>query len=177
MESDMKNAGPAFWIFLLLIFPGCAKAPVVYVSQPEICKASEEAFNVQIETLKLENPFYVAFQLTLTNTSDKPLEIDWDRTRYIHEGKSYGRLIYPGIAPESVKSGIPKEIVPAHETLSKSIMPLKTLAFRSKSEAIRPGQSNFYPGILPKGRNTVSLVITQQGKEWNVPLTVKIATR
>ena len=173
----MNKPAHIFWIFLLLSFLGCAhRTQVVYVSQPEISKASSEAFDVQIETLKLENPFYVAFQLTLANTSEKPLEIDWNRTRYIFEGKNYGRMIFPGIEPESIKSGIPKDTIPARETLSKRIMPLKTLAFRSKSE-VRPGQSNFYPGILPNGRNTVSLVVTQQDKEWNVPLTVRIATR
>jgi hypothetical protein len=178
MEISMKETGHTFWIVLLLIFVGCAhKAPVVYVSQPEISKESNEAFDVQIETLKLENPFYVAFQMTLTNKSEKPLEIDWERTRYIHEGKSYGRIIFPGVSPESVKSGIPREIIPAGQTLSKRLMPIKTLAFRGRSEKIREGQSNFYPGILPNGRNTVGLVVTQAKREWKVPLTVRIAVR
>ena len=174
----MKKTGHAFWIVLSLFFLGCAhKAPVVYVSQPEICKASNEAFNVQIEVLKLENPFYVAFQMTLTNKSKKPLVIDWERIRYIHQGKNYGRFIFEGITPESVKSGIPPEIIPAGETMSKLIMPLKTLAFKSKSEKIEQGQSNFYPGILPNGRSTVGLVVTQEKSEWKVPLTVVISTR
>lgn len=89
----------------------------------------------------------------------------------------YGRIIFSGISPVSVKSRIPHEMIPAGETLSKRIMPLKTLAFRSKSEKIKAGQSNFYPGILPNGRNTVGLVITQEEREWKVPLTVLIAER
>lgn len=171
----MKKTGYVFWVVLLLILEGCAHKAPVYVSQPEICKASNEVFDVQIETLKLENPFYVAFHIILTNKSEKPIAIDWERTRYIHEGKSYGRIIFPGIKPESIKSGIPSDIIPAGETLSKRLMPLKTLAFRSKSEKLNVGQSNFYPGILPNGKNTVGLVVIQEKMEWNVPLTDLIA--
>ena len=64
-----------------ILLMGCAaqKVQKAYYSQPEIQKASNSAFDVQIEPEKLDNPFYVAFMLTLRNKTTDALAINWDR--------------------------------------------------------------------------------------------------
>lgn len=174
----MKKEIRIYWILILLLILGCSHPKsVVYFSRPEIRKASTEAFDARIAALKLDNPFYVAFHLTVANKSSNLIEIDWNKTRYLHSGKDYGLFGFQGIDPESIKTGIAKEAVPVGETLSKEIMPLKTLAYRDEDETLKPGQSNFYPGILPNGVNTVLLVVTQGAREWKVPLSFQIGTR
>lgn len=177
-EYEMKKLFKVHWIAVLFLFLGCAHStPVVYFSRPEVQKASTEAFDAQIETLKLDNPFYVAFRLTVVNKGSGPIEINWDKTHYLINGKDYGLFVFQGIDPESIKKGIPNEAVAAGEKLSRDIMPLKTLAFRGKNEIHKAGQSNFYPGILPNGANTVLLVVAQGDREWEEPLSVQIGTR
>lgn len=170
-----------FRILLILVslpLLSCAHStPVMYFSRPEVCKTSGEAFDVQVEPIKLGNPFYVAFKLTVTNKTDGPIEINWNKTRYIHGTTDYGLFVFKGIDPESIKAGIPKETIPAGDTLSKQISPLKTLGFRSRREIPKPGQSNFYPAILPNGINSVALVVTQGDHEWKELLKVQIGTR
>ena len=156
-----------------MLLMGCApqKVPKAYYSQPEIQKASNSAFDVQIEPEKLDNPFYVAFMLTLRNKTTDALAINWDRTRYLHRGEDLGIFVFKGIDPESVKNGIPKEIVPVGKTLVKRISPYRLLAFRFR-ENVRPGQSSFFPGILPGGSNTILLVVEQGDQVWRESLSV-----
>jgi hypothetical protein len=161
-----------------MLLMGCApqKVQKVYYSQPEIQKASNSAFDVQIEPEKLDNPFYVAFMLTLRNKTTDALAINWDRTRYLHRGEDLGIFVFKGIDPESVKKGIPKEIVPVGKTLVKHISPYRLLAFRFR-ENVRPGQSSFFPGILPGGSNAVLLVVEQGDQVWRESLSVRIVTK
>jgi hypothetical protein len=166
------------WIVMVALVLGCAHpAPVTYFSKPEVGKITHDFFEAQIEILKLDNPFYVAFQLTVMNKSNAPLEIDWNKTRYLIGTEDNGVFVFEGIDPETLKTGIPKELVAPGQTLSKQIMPRKTLAFAGRKEAHRPGKSNFYPGILPNGRNTVGLVLAQGSREWKVPMPFQIGTR
>lgn len=146
--------------FLLL---GCAYQEVqrTYTSEPETQRVSNAVFDTRIDIEKQDNPFFVSFLLTLTNKTETDLTIDWNRTRYLHKGQDMGVFVFKGIDPESVKSGIPKEIVAPGATLSKRISPIRTLAFRSKRERIEPGQDRFFAGILPGGTNTIRLVVEQ----------------
>jgi hypothetical protein len=174
----MINSMKIHWMIILLLLSGCARSmSVVYYSRPETIRASNDAFDAQIESLKLNNPFYVAFQLTIFNKSDKPLELDWNRTRYLHGGKDYGVFVFSGIDPESIKMGIPNEVIPAGKTFSRQIMPLKTLAYRSRKEVYKIGQSRFFPSVLPNGNNTVALFMVQGTRQWKELLTVRIGTR
>lgn len=166
------------WLWVVLIVVGCAGAPQkVYVSQPKVQVASNEAFEARITPLKLDNPFYVAFQLDIRNKTSKPLVIDWNKTRYLHNKKNLGRFAFKGIDPESIKSGIPDEVIGGGQMLSKRISPLKTLAFMRKRDVPKDGQSNFSPGILPNGLNSVSLLIRQADRKWRETLTVRLASK
>ena len=79
----------AVFVFLLI---GCAHQDVrtICESEPEMQKDSNAAFDARLDIEKQAPPFYVFFQLTLTNKTDSPLAIDWNRTRYHHNGKDLG---------------------------------------------------------------------------------------
>jgi hypothetical protein len=72
------------WIVMVVLVLGCAHpAPVTYFSKPEVGKITHDFFEAQIEILKLDNPFYVAFQLTVMNKAMLRWKIDWNKTRYL----------------------------------------------------------------------------------------------
>jgi len=166
------------WIWVVMLVVGCAGASQkVYDSQPKFRTASNEAFEARIMPLKLENPFYVAFQLDIRNKTSKPLVIDWNKTRYLNDKKNLGRFAFKGIDPETVKTGIPDEVIAGGQTLSKRISPLKTLSFMRRRDLPKEGQSNFTPGILPNGQNSVSLYIRQADRKWRETMTVRLSSK
>lgn len=166
------------WLLVLFLLSGCAGMPkTVYVSRPEVLKSSNDVFNIQINPIKLDNPFYVGFQLTIQNRSSKDLSIDWEKTRYVHNGARQGRFIFKGIEPESVKTGIPMETIRAGETLSKPIYPIKKLGFMRKKDLPKADEPNFFPGILPNGKNSTFLVVIQGDRSWRELLTFQFMTQ
>jgi hypothetical protein len=174
MEKTMAMLFRLNWLLALLLLSGCAGAPKkVYISRPEVQKVSNEAFDASIRPLKLNNPFYVAFLLEVQNRTAKPLTIDWNNTRYLYNNKDQGRFVFKGIDPDAIKAGIPEEIIPGGQKLSKRIHPLKTLGFMRKRDLPKPGQSNFVPGILPNGVNAVVLVVSQAERQWKENLAVR----
>lgn len=167
-----------YWLSILLLLAGCASTPkMVYVSSPEVLKSSNKIFDVQMKPIKLDNPFYVGFQLTIQNKSATRLSIDWDKTQYVHNGKNQGVFVFKGIDPDSVPSGMPKETIDAGETLSKPIYPIKKLGFLPKREMSKPGGNNFFPGILPNGKNSAFLAIEQGDQRWRELLTFQFSTQ
>jgi hypothetical protein len=91
-----KNAG--LILFLLLVFvAGCAPGPTIsWKSAPEIQTASNEYCKAQLEPVTTgKGAFFDAFRLMVTNRTDKDLEIDWNRTRYVESGITFSRVIFP----------------------------------------------------------------------------------
>jgi len=103
--------------------------------------------------------FFVSFKLTVSNKSDNNLKINWNKTRYIHNGRRYGVFVFKGIKPEYIKNlTIPPDIIPAGNTFSKVISLYKLLA----RAPIRDGskgkaESGIIPGIKPNGTNCILL--------------------
>ena len=184
-KSDLrKKMRKQFNICLILvfflIFVGCAaqKPQQIWQSLPSVQRTSMELFEIQIKPLKLDNPFFVAFELTVNNKSSAPMEIDWNQSRYLHKGREKGIFVFKGIEPQAIKERtIPNEHIPAGSELTKRIAPAQTIAWKSRRDYLKPGESAFYPGILPNGGNSVSLVLSQNDKEWRQTLTIKIITK
>lgn len=163
---------------MLLLFTGCAATPTTdHVSRPEVLKASNEVFDIMIRPIKLENPFFVGFRLTIKNNSSISLSIIWDETHYVHNGKDQGVFVFKGIDPESVATGIPKETIMAGDTLTRTIYPIKKLGFFRKRDRPKPGQNNFFPGILPNGKNSAWVALEQEDRKWKELMTFRFLTR
>ena len=174
----MKLISGCCLMLILLLLTGCAATPNTdHASRPEVLKASNEVFDILIRPIKLDNPFFVGFQLTIKNKSSSGLSINWDETHYIHNGKDQGVFVFKGIDPESVAAGIPKETIMAGDMLSRPIYPMKKLGFLRKRDRPKPGQNNFFPGILPNGRNSALVVLEQGDRKWKELMTFRFLTR
>ena len=105
----------------------------------------------------------VSFLLSVTNRTDKNLEMDWNRTQYIHNNNNRGVFVFKDIEPEDIKdSTVPPDIIPPRGTFTKEIAPYNLLARAPLRESDKdPG---IKPGILPTGENGILLVIRQNKK-------------
>jgi len=148
----------------LVTASGCA-APKTWVSSPEIETVSNPSYQAEFEPLKGGYEFFVSFLLSVTNKTDENLEIDWNKTRYILNGRGYGGFVFGGIDPKEVRnSTIPPDIIPARGKFSKVISPYRLLA-RAPLRDQSISESTISAGILPDGENGIVLVVRQNGKE------------
>jgi hypothetical protein len=174
-----KNVGLSIFV-LLFVFTGCASTPAKsWTSTPAIQNLENQYYEAQMEPLKRDHKFYVVFRLTVTNKTDKSLEIDWNKTRYSHNGRNGGGFVFKGIDPEKVKNfTIPPDVVSAGATFSKEIMPYKLLARAPiRDQTVGAEESSISPGILPAGKNGIYLVVRQNGKEVRTKIEVNIESK
>ena len=162
--------------FALIIGIGCATQKV-WVSSPTIQSGGNPYYEAWLEPLTKDYKFFVSFRLTITNKTDKDLEIDWNKTRYIYNDRLHGGLIFKGIKPEDIKSlTIPADIIPAGHTFSKVISPFKLLA-RAPIRERDISEPAIRPGIMPTGENGILLVVMLNGKEIVEKMSVNITEK
>lgn len=168
---------------LVLLLTWCAPTKKIWTSDPAFQSADNSYFKARIEPIKRDSKdrnFFVLFRLTIINKTDKNLEIDWNKTRYILNGMNYGRFVFQGVDPEALKNlTIPFDTIPAGINFSKEIAPLKLIGkapLRDRSVGVN--QSSFSPGIIPEGENGIYLVVRYSEKEVRekIMLTIKSET-
>ena len=153
----------------------CATPTTTWTSRPAAATVSSAEVVVHFRPIKMDNPFYVAFELTVRNTSSAPLAIDWNRTRYMHNQENSGLFVFQGIRPEALKRRtLPNEIIPAGGRMAKILSPARTIAWNKLSTNAPIDQPAFEPGILPRGTNGISLFLIQRGRQWRQPAAVTI---
>ena len=163
-------------ILNVMLIIGCATSPS-WVSHPAIQITDKAAFKVQLEPLARDKNYFVAFRLTVFNKTAKPLAIDWNKTRYVHNDRNNGGFVFKGIDPQLMKkAALPVEIIPAGETLTKELIPYKLLArgpIRDKKSKV--GWHGIIPGIIPAGQNGVRLVMRcdDQAVRFKINVTMK----
>ena len=153
-------------IFILFVFTGCV-ASTVWRSTPTVQNAENEYYEAHLEPLTRGHKYFVSFRLSVTNKTGKDFIIDWNKTRYINNGRTLGGFVFKGIKPEDIRnSTIPPDTILAGVPFSKIISPFKMLARPPiRDPGVEATESSIYPGILPTGENGILLVIRQNGKE------------
>lgn len=168
-------------IIFFLFLTACAPTQKIWTSDPAIQTTDNLYYTARLQPLKrdsTERNFFRLFRLTIINKTDKNLEIDWNKTRYIFNGLNSGRFVFQGIDPENLKKmTIPLDIIPGGTTFSKDIAPLKLMGkapLRNRSVGVT--ESSFSPGILPEGENGIYLVVRYGGKELPQTITLTLAS-
>ena len=174
-----KNTGFYIILFLILLI-GCAPTKEIWTSSPEVQIFQNKYYKVQLEALKRDQKdeynFFVLFRLTVANKTGKDLEIDWNKTRYLYNGRIRGGLVFRGIKPKDIKNlTIPSDVVPAGKTFSKEISPVKLVAYVPYRERyVGKNEAAFSPGVIPEGDNGIYLVVRQNGQEIREKITLNI---
>ncbi len=165
-------------IFSILIFPACNQKRI-WVSTPAHQTLNSQSYELGLEPLQKDADFFNWFRLTVVNKTGKDMEIDWNRTRYIHNGKDAGLFVFAGVVPESVKNAtIPGAVITAGSTFTRDIAPHKLIAFTPlREQSIDTEQNNLIAGLIPAGENGIFLVILQDGKSARSRVVVNIESR
>jgi hypothetical protein len=165
-----------FTACVVMIATGCAPT-MTWISRPEVQTSANPVYEVRLEPLTEGQPFYTVFRVTVTNKTDKDLKIDWNRTRYIRDGKGLGTFVYRGVKAEDYQNGtIPLDVVGPKKTFSRAVAPLRLVTFARVRERVGEGEG-FSPGILPDGENGMALVVVQDGKDIVERLSVEITSQ
>jgi hypothetical protein len=178
MNNVMRNALVVMICFAFTTGIGCVQSEV-WVSSPVVQATGNQYYEAQLEPLTNGHKFFVSFRLTVTNKTDQNLELDWNKTVYIHNGRTRGGFVFKGIKPEDIKeSTIPADTILGGHTFSKVISPYKLLARAPlRDPRIEATESSIYPGILPAGENGMVLVIRLNGKELVEKITLTIVAQ
>lgn len=152
-----------------LLLAGCAELlglppPQQWASQPERVTVQNDTFLATLEPGCLEFGCK-AFALTLTNKTDKNLEVDWNKTLFITGGQTSGGFMFEGVVYRDRNNPKPPDIVFAKSTLAKVLWPNNLVDFSSG----RYGGWNHQS--MPRGENGVYLTVIVDGKEVHEKLT------
>ncbi|HCY83926.1 MAG TPA: hypothetical protein DHV36_02195 [Desulfobacteraceae bacterium] len=161
----------------VLFLAGCTAATYEYTSTPVAGTIATQAFEATFTPKKNGTQYFNQFQVDITNLSKFPLEIDWNNTAYLLNGKKNGRVVWAGIAPATVREGkIPYDVVAPGTSLTRKISPLTKVAIsQRKDRSAGKDKTGLYAGILPAGENGILLTLKNQGQTVLKKMTVVIA--
>ncbi len=163
-------------VLVLLSLAACVTTKsVTWSSIPATQQVQNADFTAQLTPLRRDKQHFVSFRLFIRNKTGQNLKIDWNQTRYLCDGKVYGPVVFPDIDPATIKTSIPPATVPANGTFSKEIFPLKLVAFAPIRQDILDGEGRgLFPGPLPKGKNTVDLVLYKGDRQLRQQISVDL---
>ena len=161
MKKQILLAVIVFCLVFALV--GCAGAEV-YTSNPRVQIVSNEYFTAELEPqLKPGQNFFATFRFVLTNRTTKELQIDWENTNYLLNGRRNGRFLWEGVTWDGLKEISSNPLIPVApgDTLTSVIFP-KDLVGRGS--AMTTGGVQYTQGPLPEGENGILLFVSQNGK-------------
>jgi hypothetical protein len=176
MRASMKIVFILMFGFTLTIATGCAPT-LISISTPEIQTVENSYYTTQFEPLAEDKNYFDSFRLKVVNKTRKDLEIDWNKTRYIYNGRDIGVFVFKGIKPENIKSlTIPPDTIPAGQSFTKDISPFKLLA-REPLTGKGAKAGKITTGPIPNGENGIFLFIRQNGNTIKEKMAVKITEK
>jgi len=155
---------------------GCAQK-FVHTSHPALETKESEVFKIQLRPDKKGLNSFVVFQLTVVNKSADPLEIDWNKTKYLYNGQPSGGFLFEGVEPGYVKGAtVMVHRIPGNSVYHKTIAPTNRVAYVpvKYQQQLRAGEESLSPGPLPPGVNGMELVLRHKHTEISVVLMMDI---
>ena len=162
----MKNISTivlAIIIFPIILFsPGCMSKTYFHTYSPISETVETSLFKISVEPIKRESNFFSLFKVSIENKSSSSLEIDWNKSRYLHNRIDRGVFVFKDIDPSSVKnSKVPNSIIPPDANFSLDIAPFSKISL-GKIKDKEDGRLK--AGMLPEGENSVLLVLNHNGQ-------------
>lgn len=161
-------------ISFAILLTGCAKE-YKWSANPEYKTASNDYFDARLTPIKSPaGTFLDGFELQFTNKTDKNLEIDWLKTKYLNQGQTRDIFVFENTTAENVIKPAP-DIVAGGKSLTKKIWPLAMVGRKKINDPHqRPGASPYSGAPLPEGENGIRLFAGQGGKIIKQDITINI---
>jgi len=160
-EVDLMKKKLLICVFLGLFFIGlgCASQQP-WRSDPNMQQASNEYYDATISPIYIFNG-YKGFMLYIHNKSTEDLEVDWDNTFYIFDGKKKGGFIFRNMRSGD-KPKTPSII--AGSMFSKEIFPGKlaefsTIAMSTIHNPMQPGENGVLLSVKVDGKQITETLI------------------
>ncbi len=165
-------------VLAAMIGGGCSGSRPIsggrWVAQPAMVEKRTPWALVTLSPQQDEFAHYTAFALTVANTGNDALRIDWNASRYEFNGNPQGVLVFEGIDPAAVKTAtVPPDIVPPGAVFSRLVMPLRTIAWNPIKEHTST-KRGLAPGKLPAGANGIRLVLRHGADQQAIHLSVRL---
>ena len=149
-------------ISMMLAGFGCSVAVYEYASRPVSKTIETQVFIASFAPAKEDASYFSSFLLEIENKSDDTIEIDWNKTLYIHDDKNQGGFVLPTQVREK---SIPNEVIPPRTRFSKQLFPIAKIAMAErKNYSAGKDKPGLYGGKLPSGENSILLSILDQGQ-------------
>lgn len=129
-----NKAAPAVVVTMvlgILAILGSAAAPQQQYVPPRTASASNQYFEATVSTTGCAAGGCKAFDLTITNKTNKDLEVDWNKTLYVDSGTTSGGFMYEGVVFSARNNPKPPDIVFANSTFRKTIFPNNLVNYMS----------------------------------------------
>ena len=159
----------------LLLLLACAPTRT-WRSLPAVQHLETPEFDLSFEPVKGKKNAYSAFRLTVVNKTGADLKIDWNRSRYLMNGKNAGHFVFRGVSPEQIKEGtIADDLVAAGSRFTKIIAPIGLIAFAPMArKGVGIATEGISAGVLPEGDSGISLVLSLPDGQIRREMTVRI---
>lgn len=160
-------------LLILGLTGGCATVRV-WSSLPAAKTLENDHFSASFEPLRKEDQrYFSSFLVTLHNKTDQPIIIDWEKSRYLYNGRTSGLFLSEETTAKNVNNP-PSDTVAPGATLSKRIAPVTLLGYQRVVSAQKPSEETFSAGVVPEGENGIHLVVRSKEKEIAERITVTI---
>lgn len=145
---------------------GCSATVYEYASNPVSKTIETQVFTASFSPAKEDASYFSSFMLVIENTSDESIEIDWNKTLYIHDEKNRGGFAFKGIEPTQVREkSIPNEVILPHTRFSRQLFPMAKIAMAERKDySAGKDKPGLYGGKLPPGENSILLSVQGHGK-------------
>jgi hypothetical protein len=145
---------------------GCSVAVYEYASSPVSKTIETQSFTASFAPARESAPYFSSFLLEIENKSDDSIEIDWNKTLYIHDEKNRGGFVFKGIEPSQVREKrIPNEVIFPRTRFSRQLFPIAKIAMAERKDySAGKDKPGLYGGKLPAGENSIVLSVQVQEK-------------
>jgi hypothetical protein len=124
-----------------------------------------EAKITPIPGISQRRPGYDAFELYIKNRVDRDLEVVWDKTLFIDNGKTNGGFMFEGVVYKDRNNPKPPDMVFASGEFTKKIWPCTLVSYLGGRyggwvhEKIHPGDNGVYLTIRINGKDITEKLI------------------
>ncbi len=171
----MKKSIGLCLVFSIFFLAGCG-CHRSWFSKPAIQTSDNGYYAIQLEPIKDERRCFASFRLTVSNKTMENLEIDWNKTLYLQNGRTKGRFSFSSLNSKNIDNPPPDVIRPG-TSLSKKIWPIRLNGqVSSENHNVSFDQKAAVRGHIPEGENGIYLVARQNAVEVQEKITVKITS-
>ena len=166
---------------LLCVFVlfGCTTAPTKWSDPRKAAAIARPQFNASIVpdytswngTKMVEYRGFTTLVLTVENKTDADIEIDWNRTQFIHNGATNGGFYYQGIIVANRDAPRRNETIIGNRTFRRNLSP-SAMAFWF---CLDPRACWWEPNFLPFGENGILLTLMINGQRVQEKMNLTVA--